>query len=343
MAGYGWDEYDIRTGGRQTIHDAGNTIDLTIEFIKVPGGSNGGSWGARIKGEPREGGPPVQMTTLVFYAAMEGFGSLEVANEIDELGYEGTVTFNGQTVELGDFKIDVTQGPGTNRHPPPTHESYEEKPLDRTMVASVDVPPDALWQAKSVLFQHMKDEVDGYIERYRQENNPPPWQTFTIANDPQDGNFHMVQKVFEGPFEFDILFSSASAPKPLNSEILTEDIKTASEDFSDRFAILLNPKEPFTSPKYRQFSKAMLSNLVGGIGYFHGDSIVDRSYAAEYEEENDGFWEETAEARGRATLSREPPAELFTSIPSRPFFPRGFLWDEGFHLLPVLDWDVDLT
>ena len=87
----------------------------------------------------------------------------------------------------------------------------------------------------------------------------------------------------------------------------------------------------------------MLSNLVGGIGYFYGDSLVDRSYAPEYEEENEGFWDEAAEARGRAVLSQDGPSELFTSVPSRPFFPRGFLWDEGFHLLPVADWDMDLT
>jgi mannosyl-oligosaccharide glucosidase len=88
----------------------------------------------------------------------------------------------------------------------------------------------------------------------------------------------------------------------------------------------------------------MLSNLIGGIGYFHGDFVVDRSYASEYDEENEGFWEASAEARGRDGVHKlEGPTELFTCIPSRPFFPRGFLWDEGFHLLPVADWDMDLT
>ena len=148
MAGYGWDEYDVRHGGRQTIHDAGNSIDITTEFVKIPGGQHGGSWGVRVRGTPRDDAPPRLMTTVIFYAAMEGFGSIGVANEEDDLGYEGTVTLEGQSNELGEFKIDITEGPKTNSHPPPSHAAYRDKPLDRTMVASFQVPEEAIWQTK---------------------------------------------------------------------------------------------------------------------------------------------------------------------------------------------------
>ena len=124
---------------------------------------------------------------------------------------------------------------------------------------------------------------------------------------------------------------------------LSEKIEENTLSFSNRFKEVLPPLQPFDSEEYSQFSKAMLSNLVGGIGYFYGESIVDRSYAPEYEEEDEGFWEDAADARARAKPVPDNPSELFTSVPSRPFFPRGFLWDEGFHLIPIMDWDTDLT
>ena len=50
----------------------------------------------------------------------------------------------------------------------------------------------------------MKEEIDALIAEYGKENPPPPWSTFTIANDIKEGNMHVVQKVFEGAFEVNL-------------------------------------------------------------------------------------------------------------------------------------------
>lgn len=155
MAGYGWDEYDARLGGRQTIHDAGNTMDITTEFVKIPGGQYGGSWGVRVKGTPREDAPNRLISTVLFYAGMEGLGSLKVRNQPDDQGIEGTVVMDGSGEGLGDFTLEVTRGPEKNRYPPPTHKSFVDKPLDLSIVTSLQVKEENLWQAKRKLIHSL--------------------------------------------------------------------------------------------------------------------------------------------------------------------------------------------
>ena len=56
LASYGWTEFDAREGGVQVLKDNDNNLKLTTEFLKVPGGMHGGSWAARVKGEPLDAG-----------------------------------------------------------------------------------------------------------------------------------------------------------------------------------------------------------------------------------------------------------------------------------------------
>lgn len=127
------------------------------------------------------------------------------------------------------------------------------------------------------------------------------------------------------------------------AERLTVGIQDGLNSFSSIFESVYRPSSPYTDSHYANFSQSMISNLLGGIGYFYGDSKVDTSHAPEYEETDLDFWEKAAQAHARVTPEVKGPFELFTSVPSRPFFPRGFLWDEGFHLQVVLDWDMDLA
>lgn len=71
-----------------------------------------------------------------------------------------------------------------------------------------------------------------------------------------------------------------------------------------------------------KFAQAALSNLLGGIGYFYGQHAIETN-------------------KGQVKYSK--PISLYTAVPSRSFFPRGFLWDEGFHLLLVLRWDREIA
>ena len=51
--------YDARDGGVQVLKDSKNNVKVTTEFLKIPGGEHGGSWAARIKGEPIDTGTHV--------------------------------------------------------------------------------------------------------------------------------------------------------------------------------------------------------------------------------------------------------------------------------------------
>lgn len=113
------------------------------------------------------------------------------------------------------------------------------------------------------------------------------------------------------------------------------------DSFKSRFSSVFRPSPPFNSESHVIFSQSLLSNLLGGLSYFDGDTLVDESHAAEFSEASPLFWKDADKARRKGKPQAKGPFELLTHVPSRSVFPRGFLWDEGFHLLLVVDWDLD--
>jgi mannosyl-oligosaccharide glucosidase len=107
------------------------------------------------------------------------------------------------------------------------------------------------------------------------------------------------------------------------ASILDEAIPSLSEKLSQRFQSIFPVPEGPNHSKLLAFSQAITSNLMGGIGYFYGRSIVDKGFAYEWDEEEAD--EDSARSANEGARLTEPK-ELLTATPSRSFFPRGFYW-----------------
>ena len=312
MAGYGWAAYDVRKGGTHIVNDTGNRVDLTTQFVKDSNEERYRNWGLRIKGIPRANAGTKQKTTVIFYLGSEDPNSRIEC--VKTTSANSDVVCEGTAVGLGNFRLQILD------------DRAGSDPLQSMAVKSLKIPEDTIWQAKSIFGDQLKAGGS---------------HVGIVADDPGEGNLHFMQGSFDGGFEFDILFSSDV--NTMTSTSLTDGIQDAMSAFGKSFESVYAPQSPFQDEQHIKFSQSLLSNLMGGIGYFSGKSKVDVSSASGYTETSPNFWEKAPSAQSRDLVEEQGPYQLFSAVPSRPFFPRGFLWDEGFHLLVILDWDMDLA
>lgn len=88
--------------------------------------------------------------------------------------------------------------------------------------------------------------------------------------------------------------------------------------------------------QWQDFAKITFSNMAGSIGYFYGSSLVrDDDNTNNYN--NDG-----TSKNKNSRVMKYWKAGLLTTVPSRSQFPRGFLWDDGFHGLMIGSWNIEL-
>ena len=158
IEGYGWDVYDPRTGGVQTIQDKQNGLDLTTTFVKL----DDGAWGARVVGTVRDDAEPgfgsaAMVTenlksTVVFAVSSPAGTSLEVqdADSGSVRGFAGAVRLRGNVHGLGDFTLTIAESEDAS-HARHDHDSAAAKPLDHTFVHSLELPDETAWQGKGTV------------------------------------------------------------------------------------------------------------------------------------------------------------------------------------------------
>lgn len=337
-----WVQYDPRSGGRQIISDGDCHIDIIIDFIKS---EDGNSWGAKIKSIPHKGHENVK-TSFVWYSGLEGHseqdefggrsGYFKLDNEKNVVGHDGNIKFSGVSEELGLFTLEINDGPKTNKHPQDNKVIDPELDPTKSHHYSLTVPDDNVWQAKDIFMTMLQESIQQLVDKYSALENFPPEQAFIMRDLHNfEGNLHYVQKIYQGRAEFDVIYTNAVTPD--NDKITFENIKLktkkAIQKFDSKFNQHFAANAPFNSKKYEKFGKEIVSGLLGGLSYFYGDHLVDRQTV--FDEDSFESYELVGEYEG--------PNELLTLVPSRPFFPRGFYWDEGFHLLPLVQYDSDLA
>ncbi|XP_022094370.1 mannosyl-oligosaccharide glucosidase-like [Acanthaster planci] len=299
LARYGWLEHDGVNFGVQELVD--KNLTLKTEFVKQPGGKHGGDWTARISGKPRTKSANKTIASIVFYAGLDqDNGLLQPVVKGNQL-----LQIRGNTKELGSFSI---------RFPPASN---------TTAYHYVSTYSPSIHLSREVVMQSLKRfpyggtrfvaGLAGNILALRGITDYQP-------------NFVAHQVTLSLPFEMEVIFESGSHTQrqaPLSGKVFTEQLKKYKDAFSQTFEDKFGLEVKGYKKKEITFAKAALSNMLGGIGYFYGQSIVRSKHTPEPVP----YWN----------------APLLTAVPSRSFFPRGFLWDEGFHNLLISKWDPALS
>ncbi|KAF6321447.1 mannosyl-oligosaccharide glucosidase [Rhinolophus ferrumequinum] len=324
---YGWEFHDGLSFGRQHIQDG--ALRLTTEFVKRPGGQHGGDWSWRVTVEPQASGTSaLPLVSLFFYVVTDGKEVL-----VPEVEAKGQLKFiSGHTSELGDFRFTLLP-PTSPGDTVPKYGSYN------VFWSSNPGLPLLTEMVKSRLnrwFQHRSPGASP--ERYLGLPGSLKWEDRGPSGQGQEqGQFLIQQVTLKAPFSIELVFESGSARAGRNQalgqlagSLLSQALETHIEAFRERFEKTFRLQEKGLSPGEQALGWAALSGLLGGIGYFYGQGLVLPDMKVEGSEQ-------------KVAPALFPPVPLFTAVPSRSFFPRGFLWDEGFHQLVVQRWDPRLT
>lgn len=138
-------------------------------------------------------------------------------------------------------------------------------------------------------------------------------------------NFIVTQVTGELPFELEVRFernSKLTQKEKLSGKAYDAALGSYEKAFDDKFEKIFKLTEKGYKNDEIDFAKAAFSNMIGSVGYFYGSAQVQSIYT----QNPVPYWK----------------AALYSAVPSRSFFPRGFLWDEGFHGLLLANWDLDV-
>ena len=280
--------------------------------------SRGGYWTSRITVEQRATKRSKNQTVAMFYyAAMDANNDMIGSNlqpSFDDPNDPSRITgFSGVTASLGKFKMTFVINKDSASK---VHQFFHT-------VAKSNGPDQFTNDIISRLRLYSSDEASG---KRNPKNNIIGLDPKYDENEP--GNFVAVQINFKLPFTLDVVYHLEDLDDHSTHEWLmdteyTKRLALKEQMYNTQFEDTFSLTEKGFDEKAIKFAQATLSNMIGGIGYFYGNSLVK----SELIKEPTSYWS----------------APLYSGVPSRSFFPRGFLWDEGFHNLLISKWNPEIS
>ncbi|XP_057751038.1 mannosyl-oligosaccharide glucosidase GCS1 [Arachis stenosperma] len=305
---YGWTKHDGREFGHQLLADHGMTLATEFLKSKVGGSGYGGDWAVRIsvhinKSEwNEEFGKGAQ---LFFYLADEGGNVLDLSREKLNI-HEDSLLASGSRLDIGNWQLHLKSTDDLELH----YSGF-----------------------RTPHFHNLSDLVEENLAS--QIRNHARLQ---LSDSSVDSPNVLVFQIIGGfPFTTDIALLSGTGSESsrvdervsqLTGTSLTSQLNDKKQAFDKKFEDVFSLAEKVDSESI-SVGKAAVGNLLGGIGYFYGQSVIaiPRTLNLEEHVKYVSYW----------------PAELYTAVPGRSSFPRGFLWDEGFHQLLIWRWDIHIS
>lgn len=275
---------------------------LRTTFVKKLGGDHGGDWTARISVSSEKRGERDGEEISLIF-----YTAIEDKTKgwIKPLigGNEKLTGFEGDTEGLGSFKIDLN----------PIRGVIEEHSYLVTAAPGLHVLKETVLHNLR-LASHKGSSKKHIVLGGKQ-----------LQGKDMKPNFIATQITAKIPFEFEASFESGSfvdRDEKLRGIKYDEALDEHRKIFDDKFERIFKLRSKGFKEDDIGFAKTALSNMIGSVGYFYGSSQVQ----SEFTKGPVPYWK----------------GALYTGVPSRSFFPRGFLWDEGFHGLLISAWDLDV-
>lgn len=299
---YGWNKHNGRDYGHQILIDHGMTLSTSFLKSKVDGSGYGGDWAFRVGVQSEKLNQEMpEAAHLFFYVADESENALSLGRSVAEIHEKSLLAF-GSRPDVSDWELHLK-----------STEDFE--------VHHVGL--------KTPHIHNLSDLVQGILAL--QVRNYGHLELPETSED--SPNILVYQITAKTPFKADIAFvtgtdiDDAEVQERVNSltgTSLTSHLHKKENEFDDKFKKIFNLSDKLDSESM-EVGKAAIGNLLGGIGYFYGQSKI--LFPQSSKGDSILYW----------------PAELYTAVPSRPVFPRGFLWDEGFHQLLIWRWDTRIS